>query len=175
MSYFAGVLTRSGHAWDAEEADLDGCESLADLGDVLRDSPGEVRLLVIEQDDEYAAIVRLDDDADEPRAFLTDGHAADAYPMAALVAEELAEIGADGSDDDDADHEDEDGEPLIDADALPVHDSAPFGDPDLVEDLGTSASDLLAMCAHPGTLPVDVLVAVCEKAGCGDAFENLRA
>ena len=31
------------------------------------------------------------------------------------------------------------------------------------------------MCAHEGTLPIDVLVAVCEKAGCGEAFEDIRA
>ena len=45
----------------------------------------------------------------------------------------------------------------------------------IVEDLGTSAADLLEMCAHEGTLPIDVLVAVCEKAGCGDTFDDLRA
>ncbi len=160
MSYFAAVLTRAGDQWRAEEAELDDCESLSDLGDLLRDRPGSARLLVIEQDDEYAAIVRVDDDADEPRAFLSDGHAADAYPMAAIVAEDLVEIGGD--------------ELADDEDAPPAHDSAPFGDADLVEDLGTSAADLLAMCAHPGTLPVDLLVAVCEKAGCGEAFEDLR-
>lgn len=165
MTYFAATLTRTRDRWLVEEADIAESESLADLGEVLRDRDGDVRLLVIEQDDEYAAIIRLDDDADEPRAFLSDGHAADAYPMAAIVAEELAEIG----EDDDVDAED-----LLDGDALPAHDSAPFGDPDIVEDLGTPASDLLAMCAHPGTLPVDLLVAVCEKAGCGPAFEDLR-
>ena len=164
MSYFAATLTRDGDRWSVDDADIVDCESLADLGDVLRDTAGEVRLLVIEQDDEYAAIVRLDDDGDDPRAFLSDGHAADAYPMAAVVAEELAEIGAD----------DEVDEDLLDGEKLPAHDSAPFGDPDIVEDLGTSAVDLLAMCAHPGTLPVDLLVAVCEKAGCGPAFEELR-
>ena len=160
MSYFAAVLTRSGDRWRAEEVDLDECESLTDLGDLLRDTRGDVRVLVIEQDDEYAAIVRLDTDVDDPRAFLSDGHAADAYPIAALVAEDLAEIGEDELQDDE--------------DAPPAHDSAPFGDADVVEDLGTSAADLLAMCAHPGTLPIDVLVAVCEKAGCGDVFEELR-
>jgi putative tRNA adenosine deaminase-associated protein len=161
MTYFAAVLTRTGERWRAEEAELDDCESLSDLGDLLRDNSGDLRLLVIEQDDEYAAIVRLDsDDEDDPRAFLSDGHAADAYPIAALVAEDLAEIGGDELEDDE--------------DAPPAHDSAPFGDADLVEDLGTPASDLLAMCAHPGTLPIDVLVAVCEKAGCGPAFEDLR-
>lgn len=160
MSYFAAVLMRSGDRWKGEEASLEGCESLDDLADVLRDATGDVRLLLIEQDDEYAAIVRLDNDVDDPRAFLSDGHSADAYPIAALVAEDLVEIGEDELQDDE--------------DAPPAHDSAPFGEADIVEDLGTSASDLLAMCAHPGTLPIDVLVAVCEKAGCGEAFEELR-
>ena len=166
MSYFAALLTRAGDRWSVEDADIDDCESLADLGDVLRDRGGDVRLLVIEQDDEYAAIVRLDDDAEDPRAFLSDGHAADAYPVAALVAEDLPEIGKDD--------EDDDADDLLDGDAPPTHDSAPFGDPDIAEDLGTSGADLLAMCAHPGTLPVDLLVAVSEKAGCGPAFEDLR-
>jgi putative tRNA adenosine deaminase-associated protein len=166
MSYFAATLIRTGDRWRVDEAQVDDCESLADLGDLLRDHDGDVRMLVIEQDDEYAAIVRVDDDdAEDPRAFLSDGHAADAYPIAAIVAEELAEIG---------EEEDVDPDDLLDGDAPQAHDSAPFGDPDIVEDLGTSAGDLLAMCAHPGTLPVDLLVAVCEKAGCGPAFEELR-
>jgi putative tRNA adenosine deaminase-associated protein len=160
MTYFAAVLTRNGDRWRAEEAELDDCESLTDLADVLRDFPGDVRLLLIEQDDEYAAIVRIDGEDDEPRAFLSDGHSADAFPMAAIVAEDLVEIGEDELEDDE--------------DAPPAHDSAPFGDADLLEDLGTPATDLLAMCAHPGTLPIDVLVAVCEKAGCGEVFEDLR-
>lgn len=160
MTYFAAVLTRSGDRWQAEEAELDDCESLSDLGDLLRDSTGDLRLLVVEQDDEYAAIVRLDSDEEEPRAFLSDGHAADTFPIAALIAEDLVEIGEDELEDDE--------------DAPPAHDSAPFGDADLVEDVGTPAADLLAMCAHPGTLPIDVLVAVCEKAGCGEAFDSLR-
>ncbi len=160
MSYFAAVLARTDTEWRGEEVDLAECESLDDLGDVLRDVKGDVRLLVIEQDDEYAALVRLDGSEDEPRAFLTDGHAADEYPMAAVVAEELAEIGEDELDGDE--------------DAPPAHDSAPFGEADIAADLGTSAEALLALCAHEGTLPVDVLLAVCEKAGCGEAFEELR-
>jgi hypothetical protein len=59
-------------------------------------------------------------------------------------------------------------------DAPPVHDSAPFGDADIVEDLGTAAAALIALCEHEGTLPVDVLVAVCAAAGCGEEFEELR-
>jgi putative tRNA adenosine deaminase-associated protein len=140
---------------------LDGCESLVDIADIAADVDGELRLLVVEQDDEYAVIVRVDDPDDEPRAFLSDGHAADAYPIAAVIAEDLTEIGEDELSDDE--------------DAPPAHDSAPFGDAEILEDLGTSAADLLAMCAHEGTLPMDVLVAVCEKAGAGEAFDDLRA
>jgi putative tRNA adenosine deaminase-associated protein len=160
MSYFAAVLIRASDRWHGAEADLADCESLTDLEDVLRDHRGDVRLLVIEQDDEYAALLRLDGDDDEPRAFLSDGHAADAFKMAAIVGEDLEEIGGDELEDDE--------------DAPLAHDSAPFGDPDVVEDLGVAAADLLAMCAHPGTLPVDLLVAVCDKAGCGEVFEDLR-
>ncbi len=161
MSYFAAVVARRNERWHAVEVSLDDCESLADIGDVARDVPGDVRLLLVEQDDEYAALVRVDDDDDEPRGFLSDGHAADAYPVAALLAEDLTEIGED--------------ELSGDEDAPPAHESIPFGDPDIAEDLGTPAADLLSMCEHLGTLPIDVLVAVCEKAGCAQAFEDVRA
>ena len=160
MSQFAARVVRESGRWRVEEVSLADCESLADIGDLLREVSGDVRLVLIEQDDEYAAIVRLDDDDDDPRGFLSDGHAADSYAMAAIVAEELVEIGGDDLVEDD--------------DAPPAHDSAPFGDAEVVHDLGTPAPELLALCAHEGTLPVDLLLAVCEKAGCGEAFEELR-
>ena len=160
MSYFSAVLTRSGGRWQGHDVSLDDCESLTDLADLLGDFPGAVRLLVIEQDDEFAAIVRLDSGEDEPRAFLSDGHAADSYPLAGFIAEDLEAVGP---------HEVSD-----DEDVPPVHESAPFGDAEIVDDLGTSPADLIAMCVHQGTLPVDVLVAVCEKAGCAEQFEDLR-
>jgi putative tRNA adenosine deaminase-associated protein len=160
VSYFAAALARRGDRWIGDEAALDDCESLDDVGDLLRDLEGDVRLMVIEQDDAYAAIVRLDANDDHLRAFLSDGHAADEYPMAALIAEDLTEIGGDDLEDDE--------------DAPPAHDSAPFGEADVVEDLGLPAGELIAVCEHEGTLPVDVLLAVCEKAGCVEVFEDLR-
>lgn len=168
MSYFAAVVARQEDRWRAVEVSLEDCESLADIGDVARDVPGDVRLLLLEQDDEYAALVRVDDDDDEPRGFLSDGHAADAYPMAALLVEDLTEITEGGT----GELTDEDN---ILGDAPPAYESMPFGDAEIAEDLGTSAADLLSMCEHLGTLPIDVLVAVCEKAGCGQAFEDVRA
>jgi len=169
MSYFAALLTRTGSTWEVREASLDGCESLADIGEVLRDAEGEVRLVLIEQDDEYAAIVRLDDDADDPRAFLSDGRAADSYPIAEFIAEDLEEAGA-GDDVADELADDED----LDVAAPPTHESTPLGDAETVDDLGTGADELLEMCAHEGTLPMDLLVSICEKAGCGAAFDELR-
>ncbi|MDQ6850190.1 MAG: tRNA adenosine deaminase-associated protein [Actinomycetota bacterium] len=160
MSYFACVLARAGDRWSAQEVSLEDCESISDLADVARDIDGDLRLLFVEQDDEYAAIVRVDHDDDDAPAFLSDGHAADFYPVAGYIAEDLEPIG---------------GDVLDDEDAPPAHESAPFGDAEIAEDLGTSAVDLLAMCAHEGTLPIDVLVAICEKAGCGAAFDDLRA
>lgn len=159
MSYFAAVLVRAADDWRAEEVDLDDCESVDDIADTVRDIPGDIRLLVVEQDDEYAMLVRVDA-ADEPQIFLSDGHAADMYPLAAVVADELEEIGEDVLDGDE--------------DAPPAHDSAPFGDAAIVADLGTSATELLELCAHEGTLPIDLIVAVCDKAGCSEAFEAVR-
>lgn len=162
MSHFAAVLARTGDRWQAVEVSLAECESVMDIADIAHDVPGELHLVLLEEDDEYAAIIRVDRD-EAPRAFLTDGHAADTYPLAELIAEDLQEIGEDELD----------GDSLL-SDAPPAHDSAPFGDPDLAEDLGMSASDLLAMCAQEGILPIDVLVHLCEKAGCGEAFDDLR-
>lgn len=169
MSYFAAVLTRTKDRWRGVEVDLDDCESMDDIADVVSDEPGDVRLLVVEQDDEYVALARVDAGDDEAHVFLSDGHAADAYPLAALIAEELEEIA-------DPDESDEiDDELASDVLAAAGHDSTPLGDASVVEDLGTSSTELLGLCAHEGTLPIDVIVAVCEKAGCADEFEAIRA
>jgi putative tRNA adenosine deaminase-associated protein len=175
MSYFAAVLTRTKDRWRGVEVDLDDCESMDDIADLLRDESGDVRLLVVEQDDEYVALARVDATDDEAHVFLSDGHAADGYPLAALIAEELGEI-ADPDESDDIDEADEiDDELVSDVLVAPGHDSAPLGDASVVDDLGTSASELLGLCAHEGTLPIDVIVAICEKAGCADEFEAIRA
>lgn len=158
MSAFAAVLTRRGSRWRASELDLDGCETIDDITDAARDVPADIRLVVVEEDDEYAVLARVDGE-DEARFFISDGHAAVAHPLAALVADELEPIGGDVLDDDDA---------------PPAYESAPFGDPTVVADLGTSDAELLALCAQEGTLPVDLIVAVCERAGCAEAFEAVR-
>jgi putative tRNA adenosine deaminase-associated protein len=167
MSQFAvAVLGKGGgHAsWLLEEVELDECRSIDDVVEVLRDFDQPVRLLAVEQDDEYAVLARLDasaDDRDEAmRVFLSNGHSADDYPLAELFADGLHEIGGDPLDGDE--------------DAPPAHDAAPFGDPHLLNDLGMQASELIELAVHEGTLPIDLIEMVCERLGCVDKFEAVR-
>ncbi len=168
MSYVALALLgkgRAGPGWLLEEVDLDDCESIDDVSDVLRDFDQPVRLLAVEQDDEYAVLARLDaatDLAAEPiRVFLSNGHAADDYPLAQLFADGLPEVG---------------GDPLAGDEDAPAgaHDSAPFGDPQLLADLGMPAGELIELAVHEGTLPAELIETVCERLGCLGEFEALR-
>jgi putative tRNA adenosine deaminase-associated protein len=168
VSYFALALLGKDQArpgWLLEEVDLDGCESLDDVCDVLRDFDHPVRVLALEQDDEYAVLARLDaaaDRVDEPvRVFLSNGHAADDYPLAQLFADGLPEVG---------------GDPLDGDEDAPtgVHDAAPFGDPQVLADLGVPASELIELAVREGTLPADLIEAVCDRLGCLSDFEALR-
>jgi putative tRNA adenosine deaminase-associated protein len=168
MSHFALALLGKGPrggSWLLEEVDIDSCQSIDDVVEVLRDFDQSVRLLVIEQDDEDAVLARLDtaaDEKDEPmRVFLSNGHAADDYPLAELFADGLEEIGGDPLDGDE--------------DAPPgAHDAAPFGDPHLLRDLGMKSPELIELAVHEGTLPIDLIETVCERLGCLDEFEAVR-
>ncbi|MGH3494861.1 MAG: hypothetical protein ACRDQ1_16715 [Sciscionella sp.] len=104
--------------------------------------------------------------AGEPRAFLSDGRAAQAHPMAALLASDLEPVGGSSAIEPDEDDL---------AEASPVVPDGPFGAPEIVDDLGTSAAELLRLCAQERALPTDLLVSVCERAGCGKLFDELRA
>lgn len=159
MSYFAAALTRTGAGWIAHEVDLDEVETIDDVVDLLRELEGDAgtTLLLVEEDDEYAAIVRLDADQDDPRVFVSDGRAAEAFAVADMLVDGIAQVPLDS----DAD------EPL-------GHDGDPVGDADLLADLGTSPVELRVLCAQEGSLPSDVISAVCEKAGCLDELEALR-
>jgi putative tRNA adenosine deaminase-associated protein len=163
VSYFAAMLARSAAGWTGQELDLDGAEDVDAVADLIRDLGAGTALLFVEEDDEYVAIVRVDRDSDEPRVFISDGRAADNYPIVEMLA-----VAVEAARDEDADAGEED------EDAPPGHDSEPLGDAALLADLGTPARDLLALCAHEGTLPSDVISEVCERAGCLDELEALR-
>lgn len=159
MSLFAFAVTGKAGSFEVAEVDLSDCESVDDVADLLADFPDPVRILGVEEDDEYAVLARLS--GDSLQVFLSNGHAADDYPMARMFADGLDEVGGDPLDGDE------------DAPAG-VHDAAPFGDPLLLADLGVPGPELLELAVHEGTLPADLLDTVCERLGCQEALEDVR-
>ena len=164
MPYFAAALARTAGGWTGEELDLSEVEDLEQLADLLRDLTGDgpgPALMLLDEDDEHLAVVRVDGGVgglDEPRVFLSDRRAVLASEVAAMLWED-ADAPVDGDDD-----EDEGTRPIAE----------PVGDTGLLTDLGTPADDLVALCAEEGLLPADVLTALCERAGCDDVLESLR-
>jgi putative tRNA adenosine deaminase-associated protein len=166
VSYFAVAVARTGGHWTGVEVDLDEVDDLEGLTDLLRDLTGDgpgPALLLLEEDDEYVAVVRVDGGASslgEPRVFLSDRRAVQASEVAALLWEEgdLTEEGGEEDDDDEG--------------TRPV--AEPVGDADLLADVGTPRDQLLRLCAEEGLLPADVITSICERAGCDDVLEELR-
>ncbi len=162
MSYFAAALARTPGGWSGSEVDLGEVEDLEALADLVRelvDDESGTALVVLEEDDEYVALVRVDGGPGslaEPRVFLSDRRAVQASAVAAMLWEDPP--AAEGEDEEEG--------------TRPV--AEPVGDAALLSDLGTSADELLDLCAEEGLLPADVLTAVCERAGCLDALERVR-
>lgn len=164
MSYFAAALARTEAGWTGAEVDLSEVDDLESLTDLLRDLTGEgpgPALLVMDEDDEHLAVVRVDGGASglsEPRVFLSDRRAVEASEVAAMLVDDL-EPAADESDNDD-----ESPRPIAE----------PLGDTSVLADLGTPPDTLLELCAEEGALPAEVLSTLCERAGCGEVLESLR-
>ncbi len=74
VSYFAAVFAQTPQGWVGTEAVLAEAENVDDVADLMREaafeSSGDPVLLLVEQDDDWFAIVRLDRD-DEPRAYIS--------------------------------------------------------------------------------------------------------
>ena len=163
MTHFAAALARTDDGWTGRELDLRDVEDLETLADELRDLAGDSEgpsLLLLEEDDEYVAVVRVDGGSGslaEPRVFLSDRRAVLGSDVAAMLWE-------DGDDDEADDDEDEGTRPVAE----------PVGDAALLADLGTSEEALLELCAEEGLLPADVLTAVSERGGFLDVLEGLR-
>lgn len=77
MSYFAAVFARTPQGWVGAEAELAEVEAVDDVADLMREAAvetsGDPVLLLIEQNDEWFAVMRLDGDG-EPRAFVSVTH-----------------------------------------------------------------------------------------------------
>ncbi len=139
---------------------MENVEDLDALVETLRDvADGGTALFFLEEDDEYLAIVRVDGDAD-PRTFISDDRAVGTSAMAALVMEDLAPPEeADGDDDDDEGTR---------------ADAEVAGDTEIVAPFGVPGDTLVDLCATEGMLPADIITAICEKAGCAEALDELR-
>ncbi len=173
LSTFAAVVSRGKNGWTASELDLAGFADIDEVVDAVRDAEpdADLAVLFVESDDQYLAVLRLDE-VNDLRIFGSDSAFADESRIGAMLlgeieapALELDELTAE----DEAEGADEDSEqPAADPDADPV------GDADLLSDLGISAPRLLALCGLEGMLPIDVTAEICQKIGCGDEMEELR-
>lgn len=170
MTYATAALARVGTDWFGDELELDDVEDLDGVVELLREVVSDeatISLLFVEENDEWFAILRVDADG-EPRVFLSDARVITSSAIAALFAEAAIEASVDEDADDDEDDEDDDDDEGM------LADGDPTGDAGLLSDLGTSAAQLLALCAAEGELPSDVISTVCESAGCLDVLEKLR-
>lgn len=169
MAYIASVLVRSGSAWTGRDLDLSEVTDLDELTDQLREEDATTTLVLIEEDDEYLAIVRIDGD-DDLRVFVSDGRVLEASGVAGRLladAVEAAAVAADAldADPDAVDDEDEQsGRPEVE----------PAGDDALLTDLGVPGPALLELCAEEGMLPSDVIFAVAERIGAAEVLEAVR-
>jgi putative tRNA adenosine deaminase-associated protein len=150
VSYFTAVLAREGPKWVVHDLDVDSEGDLAELTADLRlvSDTDEPVLLLVEREDAWWAVVRVDGEED-PRVFVSDVAGAAVSPYAEMLA-------------------------IIDEDA--DEEPAPGtcgGDLDVLADLGTSTEDLQEMCDEQ-LLPMDALAAVAERAGFAEVLDSLR-
>ncbi|WP_250031636.1 tRNA adenosine deaminase-associated protein [Paractinoplanes maris] len=168
MSTFAAAVGRGKNGWTASEMDLSGLADIDEVVDAMQDvePDADVTLLFVESDDQYLAILRLDE-GEDLRVFGSDSAFADESRLGAML---LGEIEAPALEIDElavADDEETD-KPAADPDADPV------GDADVLNDLGITAHRLLGLCGQEGMLPADVTAEICQRIGCGDEMEELR-
>ncbi|MCW2937544.1 MAG: hypothetical protein JWN00_529 [Actinomycetia bacterium] len=150
MPYFAAMFAQTDTGWMGTEAELADASAMDDVADLMRETAvettGDPVILLVEEDDEWFAVLRLDGEED-PRVYLSDARASQTSKLAGLLYQFI------GSE------EWQPGE-------------EPEGDPLLLEDLGTSAADLGDLSER--MLPGDALLKVAETAGFAEEFDRLR-
>ncbi|MFF8096480.1 hypothetical protein [Streptomyces sp. NPDC016675] len=181
--YFAALLARTEDGWVASDTELDDVETLSDLADLAREaSPDEDTVLVlIEQEDAWFGVVRVDGEED-PRIYVSDAAAAarSSYGEILLTDEllgrdpgdegvDLDALDLDGTEDGESDDEDEDGAGGGDAaagsaEAVP---HGPVGDAEVLDDLGLSEKELRAMSG-------DAVGEIAEALGASEVLETVR-
>jgi putative tRNA adenosine deaminase-associated protein len=169
LSTFAAAVARGKNGWTASELDLSGLADIDEVVDAMRDAEpdADLALLFVESDDQYLAVLRLDE-GEDLRVFGSDSAFAEESRVGSVL---LGEIEAPALELDDltaGTEDDETDQPAADPDADPV------GDAELLTDLGISAHRLLSLCGQEGMLPADVTAEICQRIGAGDEVEELR-
>jgi len=196
VAYFAALLARYADEWQARDVDLDEVDDGMGLVEFIReaaeDEEPDTAVLLLEQEEVWFAVVRLDLDED-PRVFAADLAAVRRSGYADLLtADSLAPLGPDGTPleviarpaDDEAVDVDLDVE-LDAAEGLdevavdeeeytgPSTPSGPAGDGNLLADFGLSAKDLIALCGGRLT-PADALAEIAGVLGAAEELEAVR-
>ncbi|MEU4463098.1 hypothetical protein AB0G20_05190 [Streptomyces sp. NPDC024017] len=181
--YFAALLARTEDGWEASDTELDDVETLSDLADLAREaSPDEDTVLVlIEQEDAWFGVVRLDGEED-PRIYVSDAAAAarSSYGEILLTDELLGrdpddgdvldalDLDLDGTEDGESDEDDEDAEDGAgaagSAESVP---HGPVGDALILDDLGVSEKELRLMST-------DAVTEIAESLGASETLETVR-
>ncbi|MEU3662702.1 hypothetical protein AB0E77_23665 [Streptomyces sp. NPDC032940] len=176
--YFTALLARTEDGWEASDTELDDVETLSDLTDLAREaSPDEDTVLVlIEQEDAWFGVVRVDGEED-PRIYVSDAAAAarSSYGEILLTDELLGrEPGDDVADLDALDLDGtEDGEPEDEADGddADAGESSvphgPVGDAQVLDDLGVSEKELRSLSG-------DAVGEIAEALGVSEVLEAVR-
>jgi putative tRNA adenosine deaminase-associated protein len=173
VAYFAALLVRTASGWAAAEADLDEVDDLSGIAHQVGDAADdETVLLLLEQEDTWFAVVRVDGDED-PRVFVSDAAAASRSAYADILVSEagLDKVGLDEgeTDDEPADEEDE----AEEEEEPTAHPSGPAGDAAILGDLGVGGDSLRSLC-RDGLLPAEALAEIADELGFVEELEAVR-
>ena len=171
LSTFAAAVARGKNGWTASELDLSGLADIDEVVDALRDvePDADLSLLFVESDDQYLAILRLDE-GEDLRVFGSDSAFAEESRIGAVL---LGEIEA----------------PALEIDELTVghrggrrtatgrprtRTRTRSATPSCWPIWGSARTGCSTLCGLEGMLPSDVTAEICQRIGCGDEIEELR-
>ncbi|MFD3928655.1 hypothetical protein [Streptomyces sp. NPDC058614] len=179
--YFAALLARTEDGWEASDTELDDVETLSDLTDLAREASEEADtvLVLIEQEDAWFGVLRLDGEED-PRIYVSDAAAAarSSYGEILLTDEllgrepgdddvaDLDSLDLDGTEDGEPEDSDEEDEEVAASGEAVSH--SPVGDRDILADLGVSEKELLALDEG------DALSTIADALGAAEVLETVR-
>jgi putative tRNA adenosine deaminase-associated protein len=186
VSYFTAVIAHSGASWRAKDIEVDEAGSWEDLVDGLRSvsSDGPV-LVVVEHEDEWFALLRVDGE-DDPRFFVSNVGTALRSPFAGLLSsagdlsiDSAVEATGEESDQEFEDYVDEEApvaQEELDEDLIEDRPGVPIwaGDLEIVEDLGVGSQVLRDLVEKNSDDPGAVLGEVGDLAGFSELLEALR-